>query len=68
MTKNNDWQAPSDEEKELSLYWIKRNRNGNTIFLWFVLAWNNGSNKNLRYKEILPDELSDYLEWYYQNI
>lgn len=32
MTKNKDWRIPNDEEKELALYWIKRNRNGNVSF------------------------------------
>ena len=32
MTKNNDWRIPNDEEKELALYWIKRNRKGNISF------------------------------------
>ena len=32
------------------------------------LAWNNGGNNNIRYKELLPNELSNYFEWYYQNV
>ena len=29
---NNEWRVPNDEEKELALYWIKRNRTGNIKF------------------------------------
>ena len=42
MTKNNDWRIPNDEEKELALFWIKRNRTGNISFamccFWFLFA------------------------------
>ncbi|MBP5310639.1 MAG: hypothetical protein J6Z05_08595 [Lachnospiraceae bacterium] len=32
------------------------------------LAWNKGNSSGPRYKELLPDELSGYLEWYYLNV
>ena len=32
------------------------------------LAWNKGNSSGPRYNELLPDELSGYLEWYYLNV
>ena len=32
MTKNSGWRDPTEDEKKLALYWIKRNRSGNVSF------------------------------------
>ena len=32
------------------------------------LAWNNGCKDGPRYKELLPNELNGYFEWYYLNV
>ncbi len=32
------------------------------------LSWTEEGNGEPRYKELLPDELPDYFEWYYANV
>ena len=33
-----------------------------------IVAWNKGSGCGPRYKVLLPNELSEYLEWYQLNV
>ena len=53
--------AKSERQDDVLFYY-------NEKYYVIHLSWNNGINKDLRYKELLSDELSNYFESYYQNV